>query len=195
MLILIIIIAAIVIGVVSGVSQDKKRRQRLEEEAEMLNLNTANRRSASSLGNRLTTQSAINHQCDLTGMRFAISPDRKTAYLLYSQTKPTRAVPVKDITGCEIIKDGNASGHIGRAVAGGIIAGGAGAIVGASTGSGVPERYSLVVYINDLQNPFVEYPLMDRSTAHSKFFYENVSKFAESVSATIRVIVSQNQEQ
>lgn len=195
MWLLIIIIAVVIIGIASGIAQSKNNRDRLNEEAKRLNLNQPSPRAATASTFRTTPSSAINHQCDAAGLRFAISADRKTAYMLYDTKSPTRSVPVKDITGCEIVRDGNSSGSVGRAIAGGIIAGGAGAIVGASTGSGVPQRYSLLIYINDLQAPSVEYSLLDRTTPHSKVYYETVAKFAESVAATVRVIVSQNQKQ
>lgn len=195
MWLLIIVIAVIVIGIAAGISQSKNNRDRLNEEAKAQNLNRPSPRAATASTFRTTQTSAINHQCDAAGLRFAVSADRKTAYLLYDTKKPTRSVPVKDITGCEIIRDGNSAGSVGRAIAGGILAGGVGAVVGASTGSGVPQRYSLLVYINDLQNPSVEYSLLDRTTPHSKTYYETVAKFAESVAATVRVIVSQNQKQ
>lgn len=189
MWLIIVIIVGVILGIIINTYKDKSTKKRLEEEAEMLNLSSRAKSSTASM----TQTNAINHQCDVAGLRFAISPDRQTAYMLYNTERPTRAVPVKDITGCEIVRDGNASGSIGRAVAGGIIAGGAGAIIGAASGSGVPQRYSLMVYINDLQNPSVEYSLLNSSTPHTKSYYETVSRFAESVSATVRVLVSQNQ--
>ncbi len=182
----------IIIIIIAAVADSKKKKERLRNEAEKL---TGDGEASRTSGTSSSGAFSVNHEIDYMGIRFAISSDRQTAYLINDAEKPTVIVPVSSITGCDIVRDGNSAGSVGRAIAGGIIAGGVGAIVGASTGSGIPRRYSLLIYINDLQNPSVEYSLLDRTTPHSKSYYEKVEKFAESVAATVRVIVSQNQAQ
>lgn len=172
--------------------QKRDSKQGIDEETEFLRLRSQNAVTHDSAP-KAPSPKPISIECRANGYRFSVSEDRELVSFIYEQGKPPLSVPASFVTGCEFIRDGNASGHIGRAVVGGIIAGGAGAIVGASTGAGVPQRYSLIVYLNDLNNPSVEYSLLDRTTPHSKAYYETVARFAESVSATIRVLVSQNQ--
>ena len=116
------------------------------------------------------------------GLRFAISADRKTAYLLYSSKQPTLTVPTSYITGCQIIKDGIAP-HVARGAIGGGIAGDAGAVIGAFSGPQIPYNMRLVVF---LKNGRVEYSLLDNSTLHTTLYYNLALKFAEDVSDIIR---------
>jgi len=72
-----------------------------------------------------------------------------------------RKYPYSDILGCEVVEDGETtyrkSGALGRAVVGGIIAGGAGAIVGGITAKGQENREVKTVdfklLLRDTNNP------------------------------------------
>ena len=127
----------------------------------------------------------------MLGLRFALSADGKTAHMLYSTKENTLSVPANKITGCRIISEGH-SLSVGGAVAGSLIAGDAGAILGAVSKAHIPVRYGLVIYLNDPFRPSVEYALLTPSGSHAQAAYDTVARFAEAVSATVRTIVSQN---
>ena len=189
-LLILAVLIGVIIGVVGGITRIAEDRTRLKREAKEQDLNRSVERGDPHTFVRPTSSHPLVHQCDALGLRFALSADRKTAYLLYDRYEPTLTVPASKITGCKIIREGH-SLSVGGAVAGGLIAGDAGAILGAASGANIPLRYSLVIYLNDYAHPSVEYALLTPSGSHAKAVYEAVSQFAESVSATIRKLNSQ----
>ncbi len=64
-----------------------------------------------------------------------------------------KSVSFQDIIGCEIRENGAVTGGVGRAVVGGLIGGGAGAIVGSTTAKKKVISYQLAVLCNSLQYP------------------------------------------
>lgn len=186
-----LIILILLVGVAAGIAQSVRNHMRLEREAREQNLNGAPDRSDVHSFVRRSSLRPIVHQCDAFGLRFALSADRKTAYLLYSTWEPTLTVPAGKITGCRIIREGN-SLSLGGAVVGGLVAGDAGAILGAVSGAYIPLRYSLVIELNDPYRPNVEYALLTPSGSHAKAVFDEASRFAEAVSAAVRTFVLQN---
>lgn len=175
-----ILLVALVIGIpaaiVAGIAQSHEQKKRLDEEAKALKLDQAHTSTTRHISR------PINCEFRSLGLRFAISADRKTAYLLYSSKQPTLTVPTSYITGCQIIKDGIAP-HVGRGAIGGGIAGDAGAVIGAFSGPQIPYNMRLVVF---LKNGRAEYSLLDNSTLHTTLYYNLALKFAEDVSDIIR---------
>lgn len=176
-----ILLVALVIGVpvaiVAGIVKSHEQKKRLDEEAKALKLDQTYTNTAARRINK-----PINCEFRSLGLRFAISADRKTAYLLYSSKAPTLTVPTSYITGCQIIKDGIAP-HVARGAIGGGIAGDAGAVIGAFSGPQIPYNMRLVVF---LKNGRAEYSLLDNSTLHTTLYYNLALKFAEDVSDIIR---------
>src|SRR5690554_4403182 len=96
---------------------------------------------------------------------------------LASNGSPQFALPhvyaSKDIIEVQIVEDGSTimqqhnDSTISRAVVGGILAGGAGAVVGAMTGKMVPEfvvsKLGIRIHVNDKQHPSYYVPLIDFS--------------------------------
>ena len=189
-MLIVLIVLVLLAGVVAGVAQSVRNHTRLNREAKEQNLYSAADRSDIHSFVRRSPSRSVVHQCDVLGVRFALSADRKTAYLLYSAKQPTLTVPASKITGCKIIGDGAAL-SLGGAVAGGVIAGDAGALLGAVAGARIPLRYSLVIYLDDAARPSVEYALLTPSGSHAKAVYEAAARFADSVSASVRALTSQ----
>lgn len=96
-----------------------------------------------------------------------------------------------EIIGCELITDNQVTGGIKRAVVGGLIAGEAGAIVGAATAKNHIMSYKIVFYFNNVGNPKQEIVLINTKVTTKNSDYINAVKFAESVNATIKAILSQ----
>ena len=186
-----LIILILLVGVAAGIAQSVRNHMRLEREAREQNLYRASDRSDIHSFVRYSLSRPVVHQSESFGLRFALSADRRTAYLLYSTREPTLTVPAGKITGCRIIREGN-SLSVGGAVAGELIAGEAGALLGAVSGAYIPLRYSLVIELNDPYRPNVEYALLTPSGSHAKAVYDEASRFAEAVSAAVRTFVLQN---
>lgn len=124
---------------------------------------------------------------------FAIFNDRQSAlqpkYQFYN---------FGEILDCSILEDGNtttASG-IGRAIVGGVLAGGVGAIVGASTRSTKKTSLSLNVRIltTNLNRPIYTAKLLDRETAHTDRLYQNTMDFAQEIFAVVSAIIRRNEQ-
>lgn len=190
-MLIVLLVLIVLIGVVAGIVQIVENQSRLDREARELNLNVSPAHGDPHTFVRQTASRPLVHQCDMLGLRFALSADRKTAYLLYSTKQPTLTVPASKITGCRIISEGHYL-SLGGAVAGGVLAGDAGAILGAVSKTHIPVRYSLVIYLNDPFRPSVEYALLTPSGSHAQVAYDTVSRFAESVSSTVRALAKQN---
>ena len=190
-MLIVLIILVLLVGVAAGIAQGVRNHMRLNREAMEQNLYRASYRSDIHSFVRHSPSRSVVCQSESFGLRFALSADRRTAYLLYSTNQPTLTVPANKITGCRIIREGN-SLSLGGAVVGGLVAGDAGAILGAVSGAYIPLRYSLVLELNDPFRPSVEYALLTPSGPHAKEVYDEASRFAESVSAAVRTFVLQN---
>lgn len=185
-----LLILIVLLSVIAGIAQIVQNHTRLNREAKEQKLYSVSDRNDEHSFVRHNSRPIV-HQCKAFGLRFALSADRKTAYLLYSRKENTLTVPASKITGCRIIREGH-SLSLGGAVAGGLVAGDAGAIIGAASGAYIPLRYSLVIYLDDLSIRRVEYKLLTPSGSHAKSAYIAATRFAEEVSATVRSIAAQN---
>ena len=100
-----------------------------------------------------------------------------------------RKIPFEKIINCEVCtKDGWLSGKgIGRAIVGGVIGGGAGAIIGASSARKGIEK--IIIYTSDITTPSVTIDLSAKKTDTWDFDDERNS-FAQQVCASIKAIIA-----
>ena len=98
-----------------------------------------------------------------------------------------------DINGFEILEDDAVVGGIGRAIAGGILAGGMGAIVGATTAKNHVLSYAIAIYTKDIANPQVTITLLNSKTKKDSLEYRLASSFAQEINASVKAIIA-NQE-
>lgn len=124
--------------------------------------------------------------------RFMVDESKKTILINYMSNIPT-AISYKDVIGCEIREDSQVAGGIGRAVVGGVIAGGAGAIVGATTAKKQIESYEIVVLTSSISNPEVNIKLIKTKEKTDGLNYKNAVNFANRLNSTIKAIINQNQ--
>ncbi|NMF06243.1 DUF4428 domain-containing protein [Clostridium beijerinckii] len=107
----------------------------------------------------------------------------------------------KDIVDFELLEDGEsiAKGGLGRAVAGGILFGGVGAIVGGVTGGKkskpICTSLKIKITINDINNPAVYVDFINTSTKKSSFVYKTSFDLAQKCLSTLQVIVNGSQEE
>lgn len=111
-------------------------------------------------------------------------------------------IPFSKIIGFETLIDNQVetktTGALSRALVGGMLAGGAGAIVGAASAKTVStdkiQSYKAVLYLNDLSNPRLEFNLLDAPVQKTDYTYTEARKFAESVNASVKAILARNEE-
>ena len=107
-------------------------------------------------------------------------------------------IKFEDILECEILENSNTimKGGVGRAIAGGIIAGGVGAIVGANTRSSQNVINSLQVRIitKNIDNALININLINSSSgvSTSEYEYINAMNFSNEIYATLTAIIYSN---
>lgn len=101
-----------------------------------------------------------------------------------------------ELLGCEIIEDNStiASGGVGRAIVGGLVAGGVGAVVGATTRGtkNVVFEVKLRITSRDINDPLYVIELINEQIERDSDEYKLAMNFAESIRATIESIIKQN---
>lgn len=102
-------------------------------------------------------------------------------------------VPYSDINGCDIVVDSQVSGGVKRAMVGGMLAGDAGAIVGATTAKSFIMSYKVIIYTNNVVDPKIEIVLVERKTNKEKKDYIHAVEFSGQVNATIKAILNKPQ--
>lgn len=105
-------------------------------------------------------------------------------------------IPFDEIAGCETIINNQSSGGIGRAVAGGILAGGAGAIIGAVTAKQRVNSYKLIIYRKNIDSPKFIYNLIKNSSdtqIENNLNVKEATEFSQNVTACIKAIIAQNE--
>ncbi|WP_453992181.1 SHOCT domain-containing protein [Bacillus nitroreducens] len=99
-----------------------------------------------------------------------------------------------DIIDFELLEDDEsiASGGLGRALVGGALFGGAGAIVGGVTGKkktkGICTSLKIKVTVRDMNNPVVYIPFLNSKTKKDGWIYKSVFKLAHECLSTFQLI-------
>lgn len=125
-----------------------------------------------------------------------IADNKKHAIYISQSLGAYYCIPFASIIGCELFIDDNHSGGIGRAVVGGLIAGEAGAIVGAVTAPKKVKKYDIVIYVQSVSNPKRTISLMTGNVKHntSSSEYKAADAFARNIVALVKTIVSINSD-
>lgn len=122
-------------------------------------------------------------------VRFII--DQKHQKLVILSTKDIREIiDFSDLIGDEIVVDNQVMDGVGRAVVGGVLAGGAGAVVGAMTAKEHIMSYKIVIYKRDLSNPKTEIQLIFEKKSRKDKDYLNAVEFSDNINATIKAIIN-----
>lgn len=99
-----------------------------------------------------------------------------------------------DIVDFELLEDGESitKGGLGRAVAGGVLFGGVGAIVGGVTGGkkskSVCNSLKIKITVNDIKNPVVYINFLSTATKKDSFTYKNAYKLAHECISVLQLI-------
>ena len=130
--------------------------------------------------------------------------DNQKKWLVLSQVLNNRKKSVvynyNDILDFELLEDGEsvASGGLGRALVGGALFGGTGAIVGGITGKrkskGVCNSLKIKVTMNDINNPTVYITFLDAKTKKDGFVYKGWMEHAQDCLSTFQIICDANKQ-
>ena len=184
----------VALPVISCCMEQKKKQEKAQKMKIRTNLSNERRntylREHKLLSARRYTYSRLD------GAYFAeyVVDEKKRKILVSGSTDDYIPIPFDEITGCEIIINDEVTGGIGRAIAGGILAGGSGAIVGAVTANKKISTYQVIIYRNNLEHPKFTFYLIIRP-AEIQFENDknckNADNFARNVNASIKAIISQ----
>ena len=103
-----------------------------------------------------------------------------------------------EILGYELLEDGGsvAKGGLGRAVAGGLILGPAGAVIGGITGKkkskGTCSSLEIKITLNNMETPTEYIELISSETSRSSFIYKSAFKSAQEILSILQVICESN---
>lgn len=105
-----------------------------------------------------------------------------------------------DIVDFELLEDGEsvAQGGLGRALVGGVLFGGTGAVVGGVTGKrkqkGICTNLKIKITINNINNPVVYINFIESKVKKSSFIYKEMYKQAQECLSTLQLICDQNEK-
>lgn len=141
--------------------------------------------------NNIRCSAEYTYQDKLNSKKIRFIVDKANQKLYISETSNSfKAYAFKDILGCEIVTDSQVTGGIKRAIVGGVLAGDAGAVVGAVTAKPHIMSYKLVLYLRDISAPKAEIELITQKTKTKDSDYTNAVAFAENVVATVKAILA-----
>lgn len=102
-----------------------------------------------------------------------------------------------DILNYELIEDGNSisKGGVGRAIVGGVLFGGAGAIVGGSTGHKQKQtctKLQIKITLNNVNHPIEYITFISTETKKDSFIYTSSFNFAQQILSMLNIICQSN---
>lgn len=106
----------------------------------------------------------------------------------------------KDIIEFELLEDGETitKGGLGSAIAGGVLLGGVGAIVGGVTGkkktNSIVNSLQIKITLNNMSNPNVYIKLIKSKTKTNSFTYKTSYKLAQDILSVLSIIVENNEK-
>jgi len=131
----------------------------------------------------------------LFGVMIKFSVDEsKQAISVLNSNKVCDLINFSDIMGYEVMEDNQVVGGISRAIVGGIVAGGAGAIIGSQTAHKKKVySYGIAIYLNNIKNPRMMIPIIKNSVKPTDKRYKEAIKFSDNVGITLKTIIARNQ--
>ena len=118
---------------------------------------------------------------------------------LFGATKSPIVYAFSDIIGYELIEDGNSivKGTIGRALIGGALFGGVGAIVGSNTGKKKSKatctKLQIKITLNNMAFPNVFISLISTETSKASALYQSAFRTAQDILSILQIICENNQ--
>ena len=122
--------------------------------------------------------------------KFIVDKTNKNIHIFNGKYLTYYTIPFSEISECEIVDDSKIMGQIGSAIGGYLVAGEAGAVVGAMSASEFCKDYKIIIYCKNIDNPKITLWLLDQKTNRDTYGYKAAKAFAENVLASIKAIVS-----
>lgn len=136
-----------------------------------------------------TKQYFYENQVHTRDIRFVVDEKKKVIVIIQTPGVPVM-IRFSEIIGCEILMDSQVTGGVGRAIVGGLLAGDAGAIVGAVTTKPHITSYQIVFYKSNISSPQYTLNIISEKTKTESMDYKNAVSFANSVNSSIKAIIS-----
>lgn len=114
--------------------------------------------------------------------------------------EPSRVYSYGDIVDYELIEDGNtiSNGGVGRAIVGGALFGGVGAIVGGATGHKNKEtctKLQIKITLNNVKTPTEYITFILAETKKDSFIYKTAIAMAQEIISLLQIICNENKNQ
>lgn len=117
-----------------------------------------------------------------------------TIFEITKERKPYLRFNSNELRKIELFEDNTCAMSIGRAVVGGTLFGGAGAIVGGSSGKNKIEKLTMVIYTKNINEPQFTVPLIFNKTLKSSKEYSEAIQFARNVMGALEIVIEENKE-
>lgn len=127
--------------------------------------------------------------------------DARKKWLIPDKKKEPPIYSYGDIIDCDLLEDEESltSGGLGRAIAGGLLLGGVGAIVGGVTGKrktkALVRSMKIKITLNSINTPVVYINLINTPIKTDSIIYKTLDTAAQEILAVMAVILQQNQGQ
>ena len=105
-----------------------------------------------------------------------------------------KIIHIKDVNGFELIIDGQNVANVGGAVAGALLFGGIGAIIGASSKKEKITKMNLLFKVNDFNNPTIDIPLVIFEMKKGSMTYNAVNKEVQELMSTLEIVERKSKE-
>lgn len=117
--------------------------------------------------------------------------------IMFKKINIEKIYDYNDIVNYELIEDGNSvsKGGIGRAIVGGVLFGGVGAIVGGSTGHKHKQtctKLQIKITLNNINNPVEYITLIKSETKKSSLLYKTSINIVQEILSILEIICESN---
>lgn len=181
--VILIFVGAIVITFYQTSSNDEKRKSTTVE-----NTNWMSQNDFKSTAEIKYYDSAYSNGCTIY-----IDENKRQLMISNVLTGSRRTLDFSDILGMEVVEDDVRTNGVGRAIVGGALFGGAGAIVGSNTGKKTVRTVKIVFYLKNISSPKYEIVFSHSNNIKSDSpTYKSIMQFVSRVDATVRAIIAQN---
>lgn len=143
----------------------------------------------------------FENSLDSLKIKFYIDRTKKEVLIVYKNSFE-KEIAFDDIIGFEVFINKIKAGGVGRAIAGGILAGDTGALIGVATTGTVINSYKIVIYLNDIVRPKLEIdlikyrdPVVYNVIGQDKEMVKSANDFANNINASIKAIIFQREVQ
>lgn len=125
--------------------------------------------------------------------------DDRKKWLIPDKKKAPQVYAYGDILDCDLLEDEDSltSGGLGRALAGGVLFGGVGAIVGGITAKrktkAIVKSMKIKITLNSIETPIVYINLINTPIKTDSMIYKTLDASAQEILGIMAVILQQNQ--